>query len=55
MITPQSIIVLLLAMNIGIDLARHGEPKTGSHSAWITIFDAVLTLSLLKWGGFFAG
>ena len=51
--TPQIIIITLLAMGVGIDLVKHGEPKTGSHNVWITIADAVLTLSLLKWGGFF--
>ena len=51
---PQVIIITLLAMGVGIDLARDGEPKTGTYSAWITIADAVLTISLLKWGGFFA-
>jgi hypothetical protein len=50
---PQIIVIVLFAMSVGIDLVRDGEPKTGSHSVWITIADAVLTLGLLKWGGFF--
>jgi hypothetical protein len=50
---PQIIYVVLLLLGVGIDLAKHGQPKTGKHSFPSSFFAAALILALLYWGGFF--
>ena len=50
---PQLIYIALLMIGIGIDTAKHGEPKTGNHNCTSSIIAAILTIALLYWGGFF--
>lgn len=52
---PQIIYICLLAMGIGISMSRHGDPKTGTHSVWSTIFATTIVVAILYWGGFFGG
>lgn len=50
---PQIIYLALMMMDIGISLAKHGEPKNQKYNAWITSVSVAITVALLKWGGFF--
>jgi hypothetical protein len=43
----------MIVLNLGIAIAKHGEPEKGKHSAWTTLFGAVITMAILWWGGFF--
>jgi hypothetical protein len=46
------IFLLLIAVNLGIALAKHGEYKTGidaQYNFWVTLISAVIDLILL-WG-----
>lgn len=51
---PQIITIALLALGVGIDLAKDGEPKKGTHSFWVSLVAAVLFAALLWWGKFFS-
>ncbi len=50
---PQIIYLALIMMDIGISLAKHGEPKNEKYNVWITLASAAIIVALLKWGGFF--
>ena len=51
---PQALYLALVMLGIGLDLARHGEPKKPArHNVWTTIVASALVLLLLWWGGFF--
>lgn len=53
--TPQIIIIALLALNLGMHLAKHGEPRVNTnYSFWWQCVDTAAWVWLLKWGGFFA-
>lgn len=51
---PQLILLALLAMEVGISLGKHGEPRP-NHNAWIAILGAAIVVSILAWGGFWEG
>jgi hypothetical protein len=51
---PQIILIVLFAMSFTISLCKHGEPKTGFESAWISLFAIAIHVGLLWWGGFFS-
>lgn len=50
---PQIIIVILYALNVGIALAKHGEPKEGNYNVFFTLIGAAISVGILWWGGFF--
>ena len=50
---PQTVFVILIVLNLGIILERHGKPKTGNESFWISLTSTALTMWLLYEGGFF--
>lgn len=50
---PQITIIVLVALSVGINLALHGKPRTGTHSVWVGLFGAALTVVPLYYGGFF--
>lgn len=50
---PQIIIIAIYALSVGIDIAKHGEPKTGRYNAAASLIGSAIGLSLLYWGGFF--
>lgn len=50
---PQIIILIMFAMNLGIELAKHGEPREGKHNAVGGLIGVAINLALLWWGGFF--
>jgi hypothetical protein len=50
---PQIILIALLFMGLGIEMNRHGQPRTGKHDAWATLLGMTIEFTLLYWGGFF--
>lgn len=48
---PQIIMIVLLALNLFINLLKHGE-KQGSYSFWTSLVNAGIVVGLLWWGGF---
>lgn len=50
---PQIMILALLFMGIGFNLANDGKPIEGKHSFWKSVFRAIVWAALLYWGGFF--
>lgn len=51
---PQFIYIVLVALNVGIDLAKDGEPKKGNYNAIGSLIASALIMALLWWGGFFS-
>ena len=51
--TAQTIFMLVYAISFGMNLMKHGEPKTGYHSIWESIISTIIVFTLLIWGGFF--
>ena len=49
---PQIIIIVLLAYNVGSSVAKHGKPQD-DYNGWVSLISAIITASLLWWGGFF--
>lgn len=43
------IILCIIAMNLGINIAKHGEPRTDRYNAWIYLFCVAIDI-LLFWG-----
>lgn len=51
---PQFIYLGLTLVAVGMEIARHGEPKKpGKHNAVASVIASGLILGLLYWGGFF--
>lgn len=50
---PQILYLALMMMDVGINLAKHGQPRDGQYNFWITLGSAAMLFGLLKWGGFF--
>lgn len=48
---PQIIIICLMAMGLGVSLARHGEPRS-EHDFGVALGSVALHAFLLWWGGF---
>ncbi|MEZ2132510.1 MULTISPECIES: hypothetical protein [unclassified Sinorhizobium] len=50
---PQLVIIALSAMGVGINMAKHGEPRKGKFNFWIALSVAAIEMGLLYAGGFF--
>ena len=50
---PQITIIALYALSLGMTLAQHGKPKTGTHSFWVALIGTAINFGILYWGGFF--
>lgn len=50
---PQYTYLAILLIGLGISLADHGKPQTGSKNFFVTAIAAGLLLTLLAFGGFF--
>lgn len=51
MAAPQLIVIGIMAMSLGISLAKHGVPRE-NHSVWVALVSLAITSGLLAWGGF---
>ena len=47
------IIIILLAIDLGMSLAKHGEPKTGKYSFWVTLLAVAIQAYLYYAAGLF--
>ena len=50
---PQIIILILMAIGMGVSLARYGERKRDCYDFSDILFGPTITFGLLYWGGFF--
>lgn len=50
---PQVIWAVMALLGLGIEMARHGQPRTGKHSFWWQLSGTALVAGLLWSGGFF--
>lgn len=50
---PQFILFAMLAVNMGICMARFGEAKRDKYDLMDLVGGPALTVGLLYWGGFF--
>ena len=53
---PQAIYFVIVIMSVGMDLARHGEPKPvkgQKYNFFTSLTASVIVFGLLYWGGFF--
>lgn len=52
---PQITVIVLMALNTGIALAKHGEQKLiPNYNILESLFDSTIVLALLVFGGFFS-
>ena len=50
---PQIIMMAMIGVTLGIDLASHGKPREGKINFGITLISKTILVGLLYWGGFF--
>lgn len=51
---PQITIIALSAIGVGINAAKHGQPREGKHSLWIALGVVAAEMYVLSAGGFFS-
>jgi hypothetical protein len=49
---PQITMAVLMLLEIGFFIAKHGEPRKGNYSVWEKLFSVALLGALLYFGGF---
>jgi hypothetical protein len=47
------IILVMYAINLGITLAKNGEPKGGKYNFWAELISTFIMFMLLYWAGTF--
>lgn len=52
---PQLVWLALVMIGLGVDVARHGQPKTGKYNFWSSLAAIPIAIAILYFGGFFAG
>lgn len=50
---PQFAYLALIFISVGMNCARHGQPRDGKHNGWTSLVAAGIILSILWAGGFF--
>jgi hypothetical protein len=50
---PQLIMLFMMALSIGVSIARFGEPKRDCYDYGDIFVGPAVALALLWWGGFF--
>jgi hypothetical protein len=50
----QIAMAIMLAVSLGIDLAKHGETKTEKYNFWIGLIGLIIHIGILAWGGFWS-
>jgi len=51
---PQLLFVIIIAMSIGIALAKHGKPSP-KYNFWLTLLASAIWYAIAWSGGFFDG
>ena len=51
---PQITWLCMIALSLGIGLAKHGEPRP-NYSFFSILISAAIETGILIWGGFFGG
>ena len=51
---PQITYIVLVAMSLGLTMAKHGQPRTDNHNAWTSLLALAIVMPLLYFGGFFS-
>ena len=51
---PQIIMIIVFGLNLGISIAKNGEPREDTYNFWITLIGTIINVGLLYWGGFFS-
>ena len=52
---PQIVWICLVLLSTGIELERHGKPKTGDHNCITYFISLFFAFIMLYYGGFFMG
>jgi hypothetical protein len=47
------VLLVLLVLDLGINLGKHGEPKSGEYNFWITLLSVAIMLYLYYKAGLF--
>lgn len=47
------IILIIYALNLGITIAKNGEPKEGKYNFWVEMISTFIMFMLLYWAGTF--
>ena len=47
------IIAWLALVNLGMDIAKHGQARQEKHNGWITLFATIITMILYYYAGMF--
>ena len=50
---PQIIMIVIQAIETGMHLAKHGEPKEYPYNFWTALLSDAIVFGCLWWGGFF--
>jgi len=50
---PQIVYICIMALSLGMTASRHGEPKKGNESFFISLIAVAIQTAILLWGGFF--
>ena len=50
----QIVMIALLALSAGLNVAEHGKEKTGTNNAWSSIIAVTIMVAVLWWGGFWS-
>lgn len=51
---PQAIMLVFLLLDVGVHLARNGEPRKYPYSFGAALANFAIVMALLYWGGFFS-
>lgn len=51
--TIQMVYLAIMLLNLGIHLAKHGEPRNENYNFWMCLIASVIEYAILKYGGFF--
>jgi len=49
---PQILVIVLMALGVGVSLAKYGQQKTDKHDIWDVLIGPSIIAGLLYWGGF---
>lgn len=50
---PQILLLIIYAGSLGMHLAYHGKCEVRTYSFWKALFNFMVIMGLLIWGGFF--